>query len=190
MAKFKRGDVVRVKEGKRPPNYFSGTAIYRGDSTYDPRRFHALERKDGDAGGGAQNGWWNFRKEDEDDLELVGYVATTTNIAKMEPGSIVSTDIYRDVLTLNSSGTWCISELLTDDTLIKPKKTLMTKLTNMIKKFLDADAQALVEAGFINGDLELTEAGRRALTEITFDKYKADLVAVAKAQIEEAKKKD
>jgi hypothetical protein len=70
---------------------------------------------------------------------------------------------------------------------IKPKKTLMTKLNTMMKKLLDADTQTLVKAGYINGDLELTSAGRDALNTIVFQANKAALVAMAQEALEEEK---
>jgi hypothetical protein len=52
----------------------------------------------------------------------------------------------------------------------------------------DADTQTLVKAGYINGDLALTDTGRDELTALVFDANKAALVAAAQAKIaEEAK---
>lgn len=65
---FKFGDLVRVKYGTSPINNFNGEAIFRGQS--DLSCFYLLERLDG-VFGGADNGRWYFRKEDEDMLELV-----------------------------------------------------------------------------------------------------------------------
>lgn len=68
----------------------------------------------------------------------------------------------------------------------KNKKTFMSKLNTMMKKLLDADTQALVTAGFLNEELEFTDEGKEALIGVTFDAYKAQLVAVATAKIAEA----
>jgi hypothetical protein len=78
-----------------------------------------------------------------------------------------------------------------DMIIIKNKKTLMTTVTNMMKKFLDADTQLLVKAGFIDSELEITAYGQRALDEIIFDQNKVALVESAKISIaeEEAKNK-
>lgn len=71
----------------------------------------------------------------------------------------------------------------------KPKKSFMKTLSLMMKKILDADAQTLVKAGFLNGDLLLTEEGKDALLTMLFDKFKPDLVKEAEAVIAEEEKK-
>lgn len=63
----------------------------------------------------------------------------------------------------------------------------MTTVGNMMKRLLDADAQLLVKAGFINGDLDLTDAGRKALWALIFDANKTELVKEAQIVIDEAK---
>lgn len=65
------------------------------------------------------------------------------------------------------------------------KKTNMQKLTSMLKRLLDKNAQKLYKVGFINGDLELTESGRRELWGIIFDTYKKELVEKADEIIKE-----
>lgn len=74
--------------------------------------------------------------------------------------------------------------------LITKKKGLMKKLTTMLKKLLDADTQTLVKAGYINGDLELTETGTQALISHLFFANKADLVVLAQADLDEAEKEE
>lgn len=59
----------------------------------------------------------------------------------------------------------------------------------MMKRLLDADTQKLVKAGFINGDLDLTEAGKKVLWTIIFSANKAEFVKEAEAAIEDAKGK-
>ncbi len=68
------------------------------------------------------------------------------------------------------------------------KKTIMQKVSNMMKKILDKDTQALVKAGFINGNLDLTCDGVAALNAIIFSEKKAELVALANEKIAEAEK--
>lgn len=72
------------------------------------------------------------------------------------------------------------------------KNMTIKKLGAMMKKLLDSNTQTLVKAGFINGDLELTEEGIDALNVLCFDAYKTELVAMAQAKIDEEKadKKD
>ena len=55
----------------------------------------------------------------------------------------------------------------------------------MLKRLLDRKAQTLYKAGYINGDLELTEEGKNALNTILFDEHKAALVELAEEAIEE-----
>lgn len=72
-------------------------------------------------------------------------------------------------------------------TLISTKKTTMEKITVAFKKFISADLQNAVKAGFRNGGLELTDKGVviaiEALLAATpaaqaeFDKASADAVA-------------
>ncbi len=66
-------------------------------------------------------------------------------------------------------------------------KTIMNKLNSMLKRLLDKDAQALYKVGFLNGDLELTEAGKKELDGIAFETYKAELVKKAEEIIAEEK---
>ena len=69
--------------------------------------------------------------------------------------------------------------------LVKNNKTSMQKLGTMMKKLLDADIQTLVKAGFIDGNLDLTSEGSNELENVIFDDYKAKLVVVAKAKLDE-----
>lgn len=76
----------------------------------------------------------------------------------------------------------------------KPKKTVMKKLNNFLKKLVDADTQELLKAGLLNGDLELTCQGIYELQAIMFFANKDAMVARAKeinveAATEEAKNK-
>ncbi len=74
--------------------------------------------------------------------------------------------------------------------LIKRKQGLMKNLGIMLKKLVDADTQTLLKAEYLNGDLELTDAGERALLAILFSANKAELVALAQAELDEAAKKE
>ncbi len=67
---FSIGDIVRVREGRNPPNSFEGTGTYQGQSQTEPYCV-AIEVSSKSGMGGAQHQWWNFRKKDLDDLELV-----------------------------------------------------------------------------------------------------------------------
>ena len=67
------------------------------------------------------------------------------------------------------------------------KKSPMQKISTMFKLLVDADTQTLKKAGFINGDLELTQDGIDALNAIQFAANKAALVTEAQAKIDEEK---
>lgn len=69
----------------------------------------------------------------------------------------------------------------------KSKKSLIMKLTPMLKRLLDKKAQTLYKAEYINGDLELTEDGRSALNTILFEANKDELVKLAQEKLDEEK---
>lgn len=70
----------------------------------------------------------------------------------------------------------------------KPKKTIMKTVSTMMKKLLDADTQKLVKAGYLNGDLDVTEQGRKELINILLLANKSELVSLAEEKIKEAEK--
>jgi hypothetical protein len=67
------------------------------------------------------------------------------------------------------------------------KSSVMKKVSSMFKALVDADTRTLKEAGFINGDLELTDDGKAELVAILFAANKDALVKIAKEYLEEAK---
>lgn len=67
------------------------------------------------------------------------------------------------------------------------KQPIMQKLNSMLKRILDSESQTLYKAGYLNGDLELTNRGRDALNAILFTENKAKLVAAAQADLDEEK---
>lgn len=66
--------------------------------------------------------------------------------------------------------------------------TTIMKVTNLVKRLLDSDTQTLVEAGYINGDLQLTDEGQSELLSLVFMDKKADLVKLAQEKLDAAKK--
>lgn len=66
---------------------------------------------------------------------------------------------------------------------IKVNKSM--KLTNLAKKLLDKDTRDLIKAGYIDGDLGLTDEGREALFTILFTEKKVELVKMAQDEIKE-----
>lgn len=71
--------------------------------------------------------------------------------------------------------------------IIKPKKSLMNKLSIIAKKLLDADTATLVKAGYLDSELDLTEEGGEALDAILFAANKAALVEAANEKLAEEK---
>jgi hypothetical protein len=65
-----------------------------------------------------------------------------------------------------------------------PKEKTM-KLSSMMKRLLDKDTQVLVKAGFLNGDLELTGDGQKALLAILFMATKVDMVKAAQEKLDD-----
>jgi len=65
--------------------------------------------------------------------------------------------------------------------------TIMNKLSIMMKKLLSSDIQTLVKAGYINGDLNLTTEGERALNAVLFEANKKALVELAEKELADAK---
>ena len=78
-------------------------------------------------------------------------------------------------------------EIMKKEGLTIKKPTIMTKLSNMMQKMLDADTKVLVQAGLINGNLELTTEGLKELNTIVFFANKAALVARAQEIVAEEK---
>lgn len=66
-------------------------------------------------------------------------------------------------------------------------QTTMPKLTAMLKLLLQPDDQTLYKAGFLNGDLKLTQEGREALDAVLLAANKAALVKVAQDKLDEEK---
>lgn len=77
---------------------------------------------------------------------------------------------------------------LTNNNNNKKGKNIMAELGKMFKKLVNKKVRVLAEAGFINGDLELTQRGRDSLTALTFDDYQDRLVKEAEGVLEEQKK--
>lgn len=68
------------------------------------------------------------------------------------------------------------------------KKTIMNKISTFVKRLIDPDTQALIEAGFISQEnMQPTREGLEVLTETLFFANKAELVKLAKAKLAEEK---
>jgi hypothetical protein len=69
------------------------------------------------------------------------------------------------------------------------KQPLTTKIMNRIKKaLLSKDDKTLIEAGYLDSDLDLTSRGKNALEFILFTANKEELVKMAQADLDEQKK--
>lgn len=67
--------------------------------------------------------------------------------------------------------------------LLKNNINCIMKITNLVKKILDKDTRTLVSAGFINGELALTDEGVAELLGILFLQNKDELVKIANEKI-------
>lgn len=104
------------------------------------------------------------------------------------------TKVYVDNYKLGSNfedkvcSRWYIDPTSTAGELTKLNgQGLMAKLNSMLKRLLDDDSKKLYKAGFIDGELKLTDEGQEMLMAIAFDTHKADLVKAAEEVIAEAK---
>lgn len=59
------------------------------------------------------------------------------------------------------------------------------KITNIVKKLIDKDTRTLIEAGFIDDGLSLTDSGASELMGILFLENKAELVKVARENLDD-----
>lgn len=87
---------------------------------------------------------------------------------------------------------WHRKPLFVTEDVIKPKQTIMQKLTSALKRALSLDKQTLYKAGFINGGLDLSSEGRNAYINALFqnDGDHAKAVAEMVADAEEMLKED
>lgn len=69
-------------------------------------------------------------------------------------------------------------------------KGIIMKLNSMMKRLLNADVKKLIKAGFMNGDLLLTEEGKNAIYALLVETHKKELVEIAKEIIEEQKEEN
>ena len=67
-------------------------------------------------------------------------------------------------------------------------KTMTQKLKGLMSRIFDADLKAQYEAGYINGDLELTDKCKNELMMLLYMEKKAEITKLAKAELEEARK--
>ena len=80
-------------------------------------------------------------------------------------------------------------ELISSDETNK-QRTIKMKLNNMMKRLLAPEVKKLIQGDIIDGDLELTESGKKALTALVFGTYKEELVKIAEEKIKEEKEEE
>lgn len=91
---------------------------------------------------------------------------------------------YIDIQGIGVNGDQITVHGCSSSNFIKANKSKM-KITNLVKKILDKDTRTLVKAGFINGDLALTDEGTAELLGILFMEKKSELLKVAEEKITE-----
>lgn len=79
-------------------------------------------------------------------------------------------------------------EVISKPSKVNVKTKLTMKVSSLFKRLVDADTQALVKAGYLNNNLELTDEGENALMAILFEANKPALVKLANEQIAENEK--
>lgn len=74
-----------------------------------------------------------------------------------------------------------------NDTRLINKKGNSVKLNAMLKLILGKDEKVLYKAGYIDGELKLTQKGTEALLALQFQSFKTDLVKAAQEDLDEMK---
>ena len=70
------------------------------------------------------------------------------------------------------------------------KKNTMAKISTILKRTLNPKYRAMVEAGYLNSELKITDAGRTRLDHIVLQVHEDALAAAATELIAERKAKD
>lgn len=111
------------------------------------------------------------------DSSYIGKKGTVINVYKHISSGL------NILVTFDDMGSWACEE----SSLKKINKSIMLKVSIMMKKLLDENTQTLVKAGYINGDLDFTEEGTQALMSLAFSAAKDELVKMAEEKIAEEK---
>ena len=80
------------------------------------------------------------------------------------------------------------SELEKVETKSKKERSIIMKVGSMMSKILSKNVRTLVKASYLDGDLDFTEDGRKALYALLYEEYESKLVAMAEKELREAKK--
>jgi len=92
---------------------------------------------------------------------------------------------FIDIQGKGYKGDYIVVSGISSSNFNKINKTKIMKITNLVKKILDKDTRTLIKAGFINGDIALTEEGVNELIGILFLEKKAELLKVAEEKLNE-----
>jgi hypothetical protein len=106
---------------------------------------------------------------------------------------LLNTEITETEFVKNNFKEFCTSDNAVEDFYkLKSKKkgkTQMLKVSTMLKMILDKDTKAMVEMGYLNSELTLTEEGTDWLLAQLYGLNKAELGKVAQAELTEKKSK-
>ena len=180
MAKFKKGDRVRVLDTKGDDSYLVGDTLTILENNCE---IPDAETLDGEK-----------VLVRETDVELItDYQPITPKVEEELPVNrhVDVPKEYFDTLDIEIKPK--MYEEWVEPTLKKTKQTAMQKLTSALKRVLSADKQTLYKAGVIGGDLELTTRGQSNYTDALFNnegdhkKAVAQMVEDAQAYIDEEK---
>ena len=67
---------------------------------------------------------------------------------------------------------------------------MLKTIPNRLKRLLNSNFRAFYSLGWVDGDLNITEEGEKALINFLFDKLEEELGEVAKKEVRERKKKE
>lgn len=67
---------------------------------------------------------------------------------------------------------------------LEKTNTMLEGVSSLFRRMVDKDIKTLVEAGYLTTSLELTNKGKDAMFSILFDGAKAELVKLAKEELE------
>jgi hypothetical protein len=192
---FKVGDRVRMKRGSFNVNSFEGEAIYRGQSEASARCI-ALELLTERKCGSAQNGWWNYIKEDLDDMEKLSpsdEPKPEKKFMNITPDFFIETQFYPFPDFSQQETIRRIDEYVSQQ-FTKPltkKPTIMSKAITFVKnqalKATNPDEFELREAGLHNDCGELTSEGESLHMELLRDLTREKMVGIAKEMNAEKK---
>lgn len=178
--KFKVGDTVKIKS-KTPPRH----AGRRGVGETTTIRHIEMENEVFPVYVSGEGNYYT-----EHDLELIHSRDYKVGVDMACSGGSHSANLAYTTQNYAGGVTWVIDN---NEFKIKQdnhKQTIMKKLSNAFKKFLNAEVKAQVQAGFRDSNLELTSLGKEALFEIIAEKYSKELVEMAEAKIAEEKEEE